>query len=281
MRTLITGAGGMLGQDVGVACRRAGYQMTALARSALDIADPEAVEAAIAHARPEVVINCAAWTDVDGAEQHEPSALAVNATGAGNVARVAVGHGAWTIHVSSDYVFDGHNSTPYVESDPVGPISAYGRTKLAGELEVARAAPGAHTIVRTSWLFGVGGRCFPKTILRLAAEREAIDVVCDQIGCPTYTGHLAQALAGLADERPLGPLHVVCAGHCSWFEFSREIVSASGLECEVRPILTRQYPRPAPRPAYGVLASERGAPALPDWRRGLQEFMSQTAGVAA
>lgn len=281
MRTLITGAAGMLGCDVRAACERAGQEVVALARSQLDIADSAAVRTAIASARPDAVINCAAWTDVDGAQRNEALALQANGAGAGNVAAAAAAHGAWTIHVSSDYVFDGRKSSPYVESDPVGPLSAYGRTKLAGELEVARAAPDAHTIVRTSWLFGAGGRCFPKTIMRLAAEREAIDVVADQVGCPTYTGHLAGALAQLATQQPAGVLHVACSGHCSWFEFAREVVLVAGAGCEVRPIASEQYPQPARRPSYSVLGTERGAPALPDWRRGLHDFASQMARVAA
>jgi dTDP-4-dehydrorhamnose reductase len=281
MRTLITGAAGMLGQEVRGACARAGHEVVALARSELDIADSAAVQTAIAHARPDVVVNCAGWTDVDGAQLSEALALRANATGAGRVAAAAAAHGAWTLHISSDYVFDGRKSTPYVESDPVGPLSAYGRTKLAGELEVARAAPHAHTIVRSSWLFGAGGQCFPKTIMRLAAEGEAIGVVADQVGCPTFTGHLAQALAQLAVERIIGVLHVAGSGCCSWFDFAREIVFAAGSDCEVRPIATEQYPLPARRPAYSVLGTERAAPALPDWRQGLRDFGSQLKLVAA
>src|SRR5262249_19742640 len=161
--------------------------------------------------------NCAAWTNVDGAQESYEQASLVNGAGAGNVARAAARHGAWTIHISSDYVFDGRKATPYVESDPVAPLSAYGRSKLEGELAVAGAASERHTIVRSAWLFGSGGKCFPKTILRLAAERDQIGVVVDQIGCPTYTGHLAPALLQLAADPIPGVVHVACAGHCSWF----------------------------------------------------------------
>lgn len=281
MRILITGAAGMLGQDVRAACEKAGHEPIALARAALDITDEAAVEPAIERAHPQAVINCAAWTNVDGAQASYEQALAVNAAGAGHVARAAARWGAWTIHISSDYVFDGRKSTPYVESDPVGPISFYGSSKLEGERELTRAAPESHTIVRSSWLFGSGGPCFPKTILRLAGEREQISVVCDQVGCPTYTGHLAPALVKLCSERRLGVLHVASSGHCSWFEFAREIVASAGLECEVKPITTDQYPVAAPRPAYSVLRSERDAPQLPTWMEGLREFMSQIATVPA
>lgn len=271
----------MLGQDIRGACEAGGIEPIALAHAELDIADPAAVQAAFGDARPDVVVNCAAWTNVDGAEEHERDAIAINGAGAGNVARAAAEHGAWTIHISSDYVFDGHKDAPYVESDAVDPLSAYGRSKLEGEQLVARAAPDSHTIVRSSWLFGTGGRCFPKTILRLAAERERIDVVGDQIGCPTYTGHLARALVQMAGARTSGVLHVAGSGQCSWFEFAREIVAAAGLGCAVRAIDTAHYPTPARRPAYSVLRSERDAPVLPTWGEGLREFMSASARVPA
>jgi dTDP-4-dehydrorhamnose reductase len=281
MRLLITGAAGMLGQDVRAAADAAGYEAIALTRAELDIADADAVDAVFEGSRPEAVINCAAWTDVDGAESEPAGAAAINGRGAGNVARAAAATDAWTIQISSDYVFSGTKGAPYVESDAAEPISSYGVSKLDGELEVARAAPESHTIVRSSWLFGAGGKCFPKTILRLAAEREQLDVVCDQVGTPTYTGHLAQAVVELAAGRRLGVLHVACTGRCSWFQFAREIVAAAGVACEVRPITTIQYPLPAARPPFSALESERGAPALPTWRAGLQEFMSETAGVTS
>jgi dTDP-4-dehydrorhamnose reductase len=281
MRILITGAGGMLGSDMTHAAAAAGHEPVALARAALDITDPRAVAAAIGSARPDAVVNCAAWTEVDGAESELEAALAINGTGAGVVAAAAAAAGAWTLHISSDYVFDGEKSEPYVESDPVGPVSAYGRSKLAGEREVAAAAPDRHTIVRSSWLFGAHGRCFPKTILRLAAERDELTVVCDQIGCPTFTGHLAEALLALAEDPVPGVVHVAGAGACSWFDFAAAIVAAANARCQVRPISTEQYPTPARRPAYSVLESERGAPRLAPWERGLRAFLSELSGVAA
>ncbi len=271
----------MLGKDVCAACEGAGNEPIALAHGELDIADREAVHAAVAHTAPDAVINCAAWTNVDGAEGNEPSAREANGRGAGNVAAAAAAAGAWTIHVSSDYVFNGRKQTPYLESDPTDPISAYGRSKLEGEVEVARAAPDGHTIVRSSWLFGAGGHCFPRTILRIAAEREQINVVSDQLGCPTYTGHLAVALVALASERVAGVLHIASAGECSWFEFAQAIVAGAGLQCAVEAIATDEYPVAAARPAYSVLRSERGAPVLASWQEGLRAFMSNTARVTA
>ena len=283
MRLVITGAAGMLGQDLAAAAKDAGHDVLALARADLDIADRAAADEAVRTARPHVVFNCAAWTDVDGAEADPAGALAVNGAGAGNVAGAAAAAGAWTIHVSSDYVFDGAKRTPYVESDAVRPLSSYGRSKLAGEREVSAEAPERHTIVRSSWLFGAGGPCFPATILRLAGERDVLKVVDDQIGCPTFTGHLAQALVDLAARQwpPVGILHVAGGGFCSWYEFAREIVAASGVSCEVRTCTTGEMPRPATRPAYSVLGSERDAPVLPDWRRGLAEYMALTRAVSA
>lgn len=274
-RLLITGAGGMLGQDV---VQAAGdVDTVALPRAELDITDSDAVDEALRRHRPEIVVNCAAWTDVDGAETDAEAATAVNATGAANVARSAAAIGAWTIHISSDYVFDGTRHEPYVESDAPRPLSGYGRSKLAGELEVARTAADRHTIVRSSWLFGTHGSCFPATILRLAAERDELAVVDDQTGCPTFTGHLAGALVSLAvsEAPPLGILHLAGSGSCSWFELATRIVELGGLDCQIKPARTADMGRPAPRPAYSVLDTERpGAPRLPDWQAGLADYLA-------
>lgn len=281
MRILITGAAGILGRDVRQAAEAAGHETVALARAQLDIADAGAVARTMVDARPDAVVNCAAWTNVDGAESDFAAALAVNGPGAGNVAAGASAVGAWTVHLSSDYVFNGRKTSPYVESDGPDPLSAYGRSKLQGELEVRETAPDQHTIVRSSWLFGAHGKCFPKTILRLAQERDELNVVDDQIGCPTYTGHLARVLVALAEEPVAGVLHVSAEETCSWYEFATEIVAAAEADCEVKPITTDQYPVPAQRPANSVLATERGAPGLPSWRVGLREFMTELSEVAA
>jgi dTDP-4-dehydrorhamnose reductase len=268
----------MLGHDVSDAASAGGHDVVALARGQLDIADRDAVEAAIAGMRPEVVINCAAYTNVDGAEAEPDLAEAINGTGAGNVAAAASRAGAWTVHVSTDYVFDGSATEPYLESHPVNPLSVYGRTKLSGERAVSEAAPERHTIVRTSWLFGAAGPCFPATIMTLAAERDELRVVDDQVGCPTFTGHLAAALVQLGTREPRVPgvLHLAAAGQCSWFEFAREIVAGAALKCEVARTTTERMPRPAPRPAFSVLRTERGseAPELAHWREGLAQYMS-------
>jgi dTDP-4-dehydrorhamnose reductase len=280
MRLLVTGAAGMLGHDLTRAAEAAGHEAVGLAREDVDITDAGAVQEAIGGHAPDVVVNCAAWTDVDGAEASSQAAHAVNGDGAGHVAAAAASAGAWMIQISTDYVFDGSKRSPYLESDPVAPASMYGATKLAGEREVAARCPGRHTIVRTSWLFGTHGRCFPATILRLADERDELTVVDDQVGCPTFTGHLAQGLVALVeDPPPIGVVHVAGAGSCSWYELAREVVSTAGLSCELRPGLTQDLARPAPRPPYSVLRTERGAavPRLPDWRRGVAEYMS--AGI--
>jgi dTDP-4-dehydrorhamnose reductase len=288
MRILITGAGGMLGRDLQTAARTAAHDTIALSRAELDITDPDAVRTAVAEARPDVLIGCAAWTNVDGAESEPEAAHAVNGAGAGNVAAAAAACGAWTIHVSTDYVFDGSKGTPYLESDPVAPLSEYGRSKLAGELAVAQAAPDAHTIVRTAWLFGAHGHCFPKTMLRLAVERDELAVVGDQIGSPTFTGHLAAALVGLAEqrERTVGVVHLAASGECSWCDFARAVIEAGARESgvaipHIRAITTAEYPTPAPRPSYSVLRSERDAPVLPSWQDGLSSFMTELSGVVA
>jgi len=276
MRLLITGAAGMLGVDVRAAAEAAGHEAVALARAELDITDAPAVEDAVAGAEPEVVINCAADTNVDGAESDSDTAYAVNGDGAGNVARAARRAGVWVVQVSTDYVFDGAKRQPYLESDATGPVSVYGASKLAGELAVAQAAPDAHTIVRCSALFGTGGPCFPATMLRLAGEREQLTVVDDQVTCPTFTAHLAATLLSLAESasRPLGVLHVTPAGQCSWYQFAVEIMRHAGAATRIVPGTTAEMARPAPRPAFSVMRSERGAPELPDWRAGLDAYLA-------
>jgi dTDP-4-dehydrorhamnose reductase len=276
MRILLTGAGGMLGHDVVGVANAAGIECVGLTHAELDIADAPKVAASLERAAPDVVVNCAAWTNVDGAESELRTAVAINGDGAGNVAAAARRIGAWTIQISSDYVFDGTKHVPYVESDPTEPLSGYGRSKLAGEQAVAREAPDAHTIVRSSWLFGEHGHCFPATIMRLADERDELTVVDDQVGCPTFTGHLAHALLTLCQTRPPGVLHVAGGGSCSWYELAKQVVVRAGRQTKVIPGKTADQRRPAPRPAYSVLGTERAgaAPPLPHWREGLAEYMA-------
>ncbi len=252
----------MLGQDV---MRALGERGVGFTHAELDVTDAGAVREALAGT---TVINCAANTDVDGAEANPSAAQAINVEGARNVAEAA----ARAIYISSDYVFDGTKPTPYVESDPVNPISRYGRTKLDGERATLTASPHS-LIVRTAWLFGSGGENFVTTMLALGEERGEVRVVDDQVGCPTFTGHLAEALVRLAEGHEHGFLHVASAGSCSWFEFARAIFERAGQDVEARPCTTEEFPRPAPRPANSALVSERGAPVLPSWQDGVDAYL--------
>ena len=275
MRLLVTGAGGMLGRAVVDRATRLGHVVRAATRTELDVTRAELVRLAVLEQRPRAVINCAAYTDVDGAESDGDSAAAINGAGAGNVAAAAAEVDAFVVHLSTDYVFDGSKGEPWVESDPVAPLGVYGETKLAGEQAVAAANP-RHAIVRTAWLFGAGGKNFVDTMLALGAEREEVSVVTDQVGCPTWTGHLADALVELA-ERPQdsGIHHIAGAGSCSWNELAIEVFDRAGIDCRVLPATTEQFPRPAARPAYSVLVSERDKPLiLPRWQDGVASYLA-------
>jgi dTDP-4-dehydrorhamnose reductase len=281
-RLLITGSAGMLGRAVTDAAARVGHDVVALARADLDIADAANVARIVAAAEPAAVINCAGFTDVDGAEQNEPQALRVNGDGAGHVARAAAEAGARVVHVSTDYVFDGAKRAPWVESDAVAPLQAYGRTKLAGERTVAEANPD-HAIVRAAWLFGAGGHNFADTMLRLCAEREEVEVVADQCGRPTWTGHLAPALVELAErDGDVGLFHASGAGECTWYEFAVEIAHRAGLPARVVPTTSERFARPAARPAYSVLGTEREPGiVLPSWQEGLAAYLEERASQVA
>jgi dTDP-4-dehydrorhamnose reductase len=282
MRLLITGSAGMLGRAVAGAATRVGHDVVALAHAELDIADAAHVARIVAAAEPDAVINCAGWTDVDGAQASEPQALRVNGTGAGHVARAAADAGARVIHVSTDYVFDGAKRSPWVESDPVAPLQAYGRTKLAGERAVAEANPD-HAIVRAAWLFGAGGSNFADTMLRLCAERDEVEVVADQCGRPTWTGHLAPALVELAERAgDVGLFHASGAGQCTWYEFAVEIAHRAGAGARIVPTTSERFVRPARRPAYSVLGTEREPGiVLPAWQDGLGAYLEDRAGQVA
>jgi dTDP-4-dehydrorhamnose reductase len=282
MRLLVLGTGGMLGRAVARAAARLGHDAVALGHANLDITDADHVARVVAAAEPGAVVNCAAFTDVDGAETAEARAQQVNGEGAGNVARAAAAAGARVVHVSTDYVFDGAKREPWLESDPVAPLQAYGRTKLAGERAVAAANPD-HAIVRTAWLFGTGGPSFPATMLRLGAERDEVAVVADQRGRPTGTGHLAPALVEVAErEGDVGILHAAGPGECSWYEFAVEIFHRAGTRTRVVPTTSERFVRPAARPAYSVLGSEREpALVLPAWEQGLDAWLRERAGTVA
>ncbi|MCB7137177.1 dTDP-4-dehydrorhamnose reductase [Cellulosimicrobium marinum] len=270
MRWTVTGASGMLGQDLVARLRADGRDVVGLDRSALDITDAAAVDVALAGA--EVVVNAAAYTAVDAAEDDEAGAFAVNATGAQHVARAARRRGARLVHVSTDYVFDGDASVPYAEGAAVSPRSAYGRTKAAGEWAVRVEHPGT-LVVRTAWLYGAHGPCFPRTIARAAAERDALDVVDDQVGQPTWTVDLADLVVRLVDaDAPAGVYHGTSGGRGSWWDLAREVVDAAGLadRVEVRTTTSEAFARPAPRPSWSVLGHDAldavGVEPIGDWR---------------
>ncbi len=278
-RFLVSGAAGMLGCDLLATARARGHECVGLSRAELDVTDAAAVEEALARVAPDVVINCAAWTDVEGAELRESEALAVNGTGAGNLARAATSAGAHLVQVSTDYVFDGTATRPYVESDPTNALSAYGRTKLAGEREVL-AASDEHAVVRTAWLFGPAGMNFVTTMLRLAAGAgEELAVVVDEVGCPTFTGHLAPRLVELGERRAGGVFHLAGAGHCSRNAFAKAIFETAGLPLRVTETTQAELAMLAPRPPWSVLASERGIEPLPSWQEGLAAYRAAAPAV--
>jgi dTDP-4-dehydrorhamnose reductase len=286
VKLLVTGAAGMLGHDVLRAAERSGHEVAAFARAELDVCDAAALELAFERSAPDAVVNCAAWTDVDGAQSHREQAHAINADGAGNVARAAGEAGVALAHVSTDYVFDGEpprmasgELRAYVESDSTGPRSVYGESKLEGERQVLGAS-GRHAVVRSSWLFGIDGPNFAATMLRLAGERDSVQVVTDQVGCPTWTGHLAPALIGLLEREVAGLVHLAGSGKVSWNGFAQEIFRQSEIACAVEPATSEQMARPAPRPAWSALASERDdILPMPDWRDGLAGYLAARAGM--
>lgn len=264
---LVTGAHGMLGRELVGLLREAGEPVTGVDRDEVDLRDPAACARAVRDV--DVVVNCAAWTAVDDAEEQEAAAFAVNATGVANVARAASAAGARLVQLSTDYVFGGQAAGPHGEDDPPFPLSAYGRTKLAGEWAAAALCADS-LVVRTAWLYG-DGPCFPRTIARLLAQRDAIDVVDDQVGAPTWSRDLAGALVALVEAgAPAGRYHVTAGGSTSWYGFAVEVARTLGLDPgRVRPTTTDRFPRPAARPADSVLAGgalvAAAVAALPAW----------------
>jgi dTDP-4-dehydrorhamnose reductase len=274
MRLVVTGAGGMLGHDVVRLAEDMRHQVIALSHDDLDVTDPARVERLITRERPGAVINCAAWTNVDGAEESEHDASVINAQGAGFVAGAAAKVGAKVVYPSTDYVFNGTGG-PYGESDDPDPINAYGRTKLGGERATA-LVNGRSFIVRTSWLFGPHGGNFVETMLRLGQDGGPVVVVHDQVGCPTYTGHLAVGLLRLIDSSAYGIHHMAGGGSCSWYEFAMEIFRQAEVVTRVMASSTDMMERPAKRPANSVLVSRRSAPIkLPTWQRGLSDYLAR------
>lgn len=278
MRILITGANGQLGHELQRVLQ--GHYLTPLDFPAFDLTKSD-VGGTIAAARPDVIIHAAAYTDVDGAEREPERAMAVNAEGTERVARAAARAGARLVYLSTDYVFDGLKGAPYNETDQPNPLNAYGRSKLEGERRALARCPGA-LVVRTSWLYGMHGKNFVKTIIRLASEQTELRVVSDQRGSPTHAGDLALALSKLLDLdiSNLEPrtLHLTGSGDCTWYEFACEIMSLIGAHARVRPISTEESNRAARRPAYAVLANTvlaRHGIVLPHWKDALKRFISE------
>ncbi len=278
MKVLILGATGLLGKDLMREWQ--GDAITGLGSRDLDIRDAAQVSEKIQEVRPDWIVLAAAYTDVDGCESNQELALAVNRDGALNVALAAKKTSARLLFVSSDYVFDGKKRSPYEADDARNPQSVYGRSKAEAEIGLLKTLPEC-CIARTSWLFGTGGKCFPDTILKLAATRPVLDVVDDQKGCPTFSVDLARAMIALCRKNASGIAHVTNSGECTWFQFAREILRISGSPTEVRPTTTEKMKRPAPRPAYSVLSAaslHRYGIEMPMWQDALQRYLQERNG---
>jgi dTDP-4-dehydrorhamnose reductase len=269
----------MLGQDLVAALESAGQDVTGLTRRELDITDHTAVRGELAGRRPDVVVNCAAWTAVDDAESRESQALRVNGAGAASVAAACAAAGTRLVHVSTDYVFAGDAAQPYAEGDRPAPRTAYGRTKLAGEQAVLGLHPGGGYVARTAWLYGAHGPNFVSTMIRLEPERPAVDVVTDQLGQPTWTADVARQVIALAlSQAPPGVYHATSSGQATWFDLAREVFRLLGADpARVLPVTSSAFPRPAPRPGYSVLGHEGWARAgiepIGDWRLALRRAL--------
>ena len=277
MRVTIFGATGLLGKALMREWSQRDDEVTGLSSKDADIRDPEQVTRAVERARPDWIVLAAAYTDVDGSETNRELAFEVNARGAVNVANAARQHNSRLLFVSTDYVFDGKNTRPYEIDHPRNPRSVYGQSKAEAEVRICEILPDC-CIVRTSWLFGVGGKCFPDTILKLAESRREIEVVDDQRGSPTHTVDLAHAISELCHRNAHGIMHATNRGECSWFEFAREIVKSSGSNTIVRPTTSEKFVRPAERPKYSVLSPkslEKYGIRMPEWPSALQIYLAQ------
>ncbi len=289
----LLGASGMLARKVREKASAAGYAISLFDLPDFDMTDQAQVLQEMTRLQPDVIINCAAFTNVDGAETEQDLAMVVNGTSVGYLAEAALTVDAILIHISTDYVFDGQKKTPYVEGDETNPQSVYGRTKLAGEQAIIQSGLDKYFIIRTSWLYGPCGNNFVETILRLAAEREELRIIADQVGTPTYTGDLADAIFRLIEAvaspqspgpSPFGIYHFANEGQCSWYEFAEEIISLAktqGLPIKsqrILPIRTDEYPLPARRPAYSVFSKEKYLVAtgaeIPGWKDSLTDYLS-------
>lgn len=275
MRILVTGAGGQLGLELADILPARGHEVVALTRKELDISDARAVERALEEHSPDLVINAAAYTDVDGCEEATELAYKVNALGPRNLAQFCERAGCELLHVSTNYVFDGRSERPYEPSDLPNPTSAYARTKLAGE-EYVKHLSTRHYVVRSAGVYGEGHN-FVRTMLRVARERDTLKVKDDEYISPTYAKDLAFGIAGIVEGGLYGLYHVTNSGLCSWYEFAREIFCLAGVEVEVVPVPAAEYPMPAARPANGVLLATMGTPKLRHWREALAEYIARGA----
>jgi dTDP-4-dehydrorhamnose reductase len=281
MRVTIFGATGLLGKALIQVWKQ--DQLAGLGSKDADIQNPEQVLDAVQRAHPEWIVLAAAYTNVDGCEINRDQAFNVNCQGAVNVAHAAKACGSKLLFLSTDYVFDGQSSRPYETGHPRAPQSVYGKAKAEAEIRLLEILPEC-CIVRTAWVFGVGGKCFPDTILKLAETRPTIDVVDDQRGQPTHTPDLARAIIQLCHRNATGIIHVTNGGECTWFEFAREIVRQAGLKTVVRPTTSDKFVRPAPRPKYSVLSPrsrERYGIEIPHWKDALRNYLSERASVAS
>jgi dTDP-4-dehydrorhamnose reductase len=274
MRVTVFGASGLLGQALVRALD--GEQFTALSSKDADLRDSARVKQVVRDSRPDWIILSAAYTDVDGCESNRDLAFAVNCEGAIHVAQAARETGSRLMFLSSDYVFDGTKGSAYETGDARNPINVYGKTKARAEERLQEVLPDV-CIVRTSWLFGHGGKCFPATILKLASSRPEISVVNDQRGSPTFAHDLASALVELCRKEARGIVHATNSGNCTWYEFAWEIVRAGGLSTVIKPVSTAEFPRPARRPAYSVLSAaslHAYGIRMPEWQDALRRYLA-------
>lgn len=275
-KLLITGAHGQLGQAL--QAQFSGHEVIAWDIQDLDICELEAVRKALSHIRPDVVLNAAAFTQVDQAETNQETAYRGNALGPRNLAIATNAMNIPLVHFSTDYVFDGRQIRPYHEFDRPNPLSVYGQSKLAGEEEVQKRNP-RHFMIRTAWLYHVVGKNFPQTIFRLA-NQEQVRVVSDQFGSPTFAPHLARAVSRLIETESYGTYHLAGSGGTSWYDFTKSLYHARGIHTPVVPITTAEYPLPAPRPAFAVLTSlQDPSIVLPHWEDGVRDFAAQWKGT--
>lgn len=276
MKIVVTGANGQLGQELVRQLRQTNFELYPFTKSDLDITNENIVNEVITKIEPDIIINAAAYTKVDQAEVEEETAYLVNAFGQRNLAVAAEKVGAKVCYISTDYVFDGNSTVPYREYDKTNPLGVYGKSKLVGE-ELTKSLCSRYFIVRTAWVYGEFGQNFVKTMLRLAKEKEEINVVKDQIGSPTYTVDLASFIIDLVQTEKFGIYHCTNSGYCSWYEFAVAIFEESNIMMRVNPITTKQFPRPAERPKYSVLDNfamkVNGFSMLRHWREALKEFL--------